>query len=150
MKKVNVSSEIIVIDGNQNPKIPKKLKLKEHQCQGKIKFDPSRFKAIPASSKMKKGEAYINLEELIRRFGRNRTNRPANANVLDSLVKHFKQIPKKYREGFVYLLFLKTTYLSPNGELCIRALNYSEEGWYKTILFNSDHFISKTDLVVCI
>ncbi|MDP2944545.1 MAG: hypothetical protein Q8N57_03205 [bacterium] len=150
MKKTAVLVEGVIIDCSQIPKAPKKLKitLKEHKGKEVINFHLSELKTINVSSKLKKGEGYIGLEELIKRFDRNRINRPADANVLNKIVGHFQYIPKKYWKGGVYLLFLDTTYLSKKGELCVRALNYAKNGWYETVLFNSDRFAY--DFVVCI
>ncbi len=139
---------IMIIDCNHRPSAPRSATIREHNGNGIINFDLNNMKAIPVSSKLKTGEAFINLEETIRRFGHNWKNKPADANVLDNIKKQLDGIPKKFNRPGIYLLFPATTYLKKGGKLCIRALNYAQNGWYETLLFDEDHF-SNNDFVVC-
>lgn len=148
MKKKTELSDIVAVDLGLEPKIPKRLSLKRNNGNVVIHFNLRKFKTIDVSSKLKPGESFINLEETIKRFHRNRKNLPVNAKVLDEMIGHFDKIPKKLSKPGTYLLFLETTYLTKKGVLCIRALNYAEK-WYETVLVNSDRF-SGRDLVVCI
>lgn len=150
MKKNQIISEIIVVNCDCKPKTPSRsFGIKEHSGEGLMRFDISNLKAVNISSKLKKGESCINLEEVIKRFQRNRKNLPADANILDNISsKHFNYIPKRLSKPGTYLLFLGTTYLKKGGVLCVRALNYAKNGWYETVLLDGDHFANK-DFVVC-
>jgi hypothetical protein len=149
MEKSKTTQEVMVINCGRKPKIPRGMEIKEHHGKGVINFNLNKLRAENIRDRCKLNESFLSLEEAVRRFHRNRKNLPADANVLDAINKRLDQIPKRFNRPGTYLLFLGTIYLKKSGQLCVRALNYAQNGWYETILLNSDRFAG-SDFVVYI
>jgi len=149
MKKGKTIQDVITVNCDQKPQAPRNLVVNEHRGKGVINFDLNKLRVENVRNRCKLNEPYLNLEEVAIRFYRNRKNVPADANVLDAIKIRLSQIPKRFNRPGIYLLFLGTIYSKKGGQLCVRALNYAKNGWYETVLLNSDRFAA-SDFVVYI
>lgn len=111
----------MIFNDNKKPIIPKGYdwKVEKHEKHGKIDLSKLELHLEP---EQKKG--YIKGEVLAERM----KGKGLNANVLDFLLENLELIPESWKGKYVY--FWGTIYRDPDGDLCVRCLDWRGGGWY--------------------
>lgn len=112
----------MTINTDKKPNIHDKgFAIQSHSGMGKIEWNPKKIE-LYISEKQKMG--YINGNDLRKELKR----KPVlNATVLDWLLEHPKEIPKAWKEKYVY--FWGTIFRDADGNLCVKFLYWDGGGW---------------------
>jgi hypothetical protein len=103
---------------------------------------------ICVSTKMKQREGTIDLDEVIKRFSRNRTCKPIlDKNILKTILKNQQLIPKGLQQNESNILILCKRRSKKYRE-CIDGLNYDGNNWREIRFYPVDYYC-EGDYVIC-
>jgi hypothetical protein len=110
-----------LIDLDADPFVPNRWKVEEHRKGGQFKWDASKV-SLYLSKKQQRGVIEGNkLRDELK-------GKPVyNANLLDYLLKNPHLIPEEWKDKYVFLW--GTVYRDSGGNLCVRYLYWSGDGW---------------------
>lgn len=113
-----------LIDCDADPFLPNDWKkVEEHRKAGQLEWDPTKVKLY--LSECQQNGKFINGHDLRKEL----TGRPVlNACVLDYLLAHPELIPDEWKGKVVF--FWGTIYCVSVGNLCVRYLYWSGDGWH--------------------
>lgn len=117
-----------VIDLDADPFVPDGWSFVEHQKGGQFQWDTTRLKLC--HNERQKGGKVIKGNKLRKELAKKAV---FNANVLDYLLAHPYLAPEEWKGKFVF--FWGTIYRGRGGNLCVRCLYWSDDGWTRS--FNS-------------
>ena len=112
---------IRLIDCNTAPFVPENWSVEQHIKGGLITFDSTKI-TLWLSDQQKNGRVtgYELRQEL--------TNKPVlNANVLDYLLAHQKEIPEEWKNQYTF--FWSTIYRDSDGDVVVRCLVWDGSQW---------------------
>lgn len=118
-----------VIDCDAEPFLPNGWKVEEHQKGGQWKFDPKGVEFFLSNSQ--KGGKVIEGNKLRKELAK----KPVfNAKILDYLYSNPHLIPEEWKKdeqgNTRYIFFWGTVYRDSGGNLVVRYLCWSGDGWF--------------------
>ena len=123
-----------LVDLDAKPYIPDGWKVEEHQKGGQFKYDATKVELYLADEQ-KKGSIQGNkLRQKLE------SKNPFNANLLDFLLAHPELIPDSWKGKFIF--FWGTIYRCADGNLYVRYLHWSGDGWFWHFYWLEDDWYS--------